>query len=105
MSEFCKPEQRNDAAAVSVIDRSSPHTGTGENTEANMSTTSSPPIPAKAPAGPVVMDRVMRGCSCLVWIIKELAFPDPSCQKRITIVGGIASFFAALGWYWAFGWL
>src|SRR5258707_4788122 len=59
MSEFCKPEQRNDAAAVSVIDRSSPHTGTGENTEANMSTTSSQPIPAKAPAGAVVMDRVI----------------------------------------------
>jgi protein-S-isoprenylcysteine O-methyltransferase Ste14 len=152
MSDFCKPERRNDAAAVSVIDRSSPRRGTGENTEANMTTTSSAPIPAKAPAWAVAMGRVMHdlgggerrwkvawvinfqklgtlpllvgfiawyhntspsawiylamhGSSCLVWIIKDLAFPDPNFQKRITIGGGIATFFGVLGWYWVFGWL
>jgi protein-S-isoprenylcysteine O-methyltransferase Ste14 len=47
----------------------------------------------------------MHGSSCLVWIIKDLAFPDPNFQKRITIGGVIATFFGVLGWYWVFGWL
>jgi protein-S-isoprenylcysteine O-methyltransferase Ste14 len=41
----------------------------------------------------------------LVWLIKDLAFPDPGWQKRITIVGGINAFLGVLGWYWVFGWL
>jgi len=41
----------------------------------------------------------------LVWLIKDLAFPDPGWQKRITILGGINAFLGVLGWYWVFGWL
>lgn len=41
----------------------------------------------------------------LVWLIKDLAFPDPAWQKRITIGGGIMAFVGVLGWYWVFGWL
>ena len=41
----------------------------------------------------------------LVWLIKDLAFPDPNFHKRITIGAGIASFLSILGWYWVFGWL
>jgi hypothetical protein len=40
----------------------------------------------------------------LVWIIKDLAFPDPSFQ-RLATGAGIATFLSALGWYWVFGWL
>jgi hypothetical protein len=47
----------------------------------------------------------MQGASCLVWIIKDLAFPDPNFHKRITVGAGIASFLSVLGWYWVFGWL
>ena len=158
VSEFCEPEQRNDAAAVSFIHSSSLRRGTDENTEeANMSTaTPSAPIPAKAPPWAAAMGRVndyvmndfgggprpwklawvinfqklgtlpllggfivwyhntsaaawiylaMHGASCLVWIIKDLAFPDPNFQKPITIGAGIASFLSVLGWYWVFSWL
>ena len=41
----------------------------------------------------------------LVWLIKDLAFPDTGWQKRITILGGINAFLGVLGWYWVFGWL
>jgi len=41
----------------------------------------------------------------LVWIIKDLSFPDPSWQRRATIGGGIGCFVGVLGWYWVFGWL
>ena len=41
----------------------------------------------------------------LVWLIKDLAFPDPAWQKRVTIAGGINAFLGVLGWYWVFGWL
>ena len=41
----------------------------------------------------------------LVWIIKDLAFPDPSFQKPATIGAAIASLITVLGWYWVFGWL
>ncbi len=41
----------------------------------------------------------------IVWIIKDLAFPDPNWQRRLTIGGGINMFLFVLGWYWAFGWL
>ena len=39
----------------------------------------------------------------LVWIMKELAFPDSSFQKRATIGAAIASLMTVLGWYWVFG--
>jgi len=41
----------------------------------------------------------------LVWLIKDLAFPDPAWQRRITIGGALMSFAGVLGWYWVFGWL
>ncbi len=47
----------------------------------------------------------MHGSYGLVWILKDLAFPDPNWQVRITIGGGINAFAAVLGWYWVFGWL
>ena len=47
----------------------------------------------------------MHGSYGLVWIIKDLAFPDPAWQRRITIGGGINAFLSVLGWYWVFGWL
>jgi len=47
----------------------------------------------------------MHGTSSMVWIIKDLAFPDRNFQKRITVGGGVALFFTVLGWYWLFGWL
>lgn len=47
----------------------------------------------------------MHGSYGLVWILKDLAFPDPSWQKRVTIGGGINAFVLVLAWYWVFGWL
>jgi protein-S-isoprenylcysteine O-methyltransferase Ste14 len=47
----------------------------------------------------------MHGSYGLVWIIKDVAFPDPSWQAKATIGGGINAFVLVLGWYWAFGWL
>jgi protein-S-isoprenylcysteine O-methyltransferase Ste14 len=47
----------------------------------------------------------MHGAYGLVWIIKDLAFPDPGWQQRVTIGGGINSFLTVLGPYWVFGWL
>lgn len=41
----------------------------------------------------------------IVWLIKDLAFPDPAWQRRITIGGGLMAFVGVLGWYWVFGWL
>jgi hypothetical protein len=46
----------------------------------------------------------MHGSYGLVWIIKDLAFPDATWQQRITIAGGINAFISVLGWYWVFGW-
>jgi hypothetical protein len=47
----------------------------------------------------------MHGTYALVWIIKDVAFPDRSWQARITILGGINAFISVLGWSWVFGWL
>jgi protein-S-isoprenylcysteine O-methyltransferase Ste14 len=41
----------------------------------------------------------------LVWTLKDMAFPDPNWQRRVTIGGGINAFLGVLGWYWVFGWL
>src|SRR6056297_312417 len=41
----------------------------------------------------------------LVWLIKDLAFPDPAWQRRVTLGGAAMSFVGVLGWYWVFGWL
>ena len=47
----------------------------------------------------------LQGSYGIVWIIKDLAFPDPGWQRRVTIAGGINAFVGVLGWYWVFGWL
>ena len=47
----------------------------------------------------------MHGSYGLVWMVKDLAFPDPSWQRRVTIASGLYVFFGVLIWYWAFGWL
>jgi protein-S-isoprenylcysteine O-methyltransferase Ste14 len=47
----------------------------------------------------------LHGSYGLVWILKDVAFPDPNWQKKVTILGGINSFLFVLGWYWVFGWL
>ena len=47
----------------------------------------------------------MQGSYGIAWFIKDMAFPDPGWQKRITIGGGIMAFAGVLGWYWVFGWL
>ncbi len=47
----------------------------------------------------------LHGSYGIVWFIKDVAFPDPGWQVRITIPGGLVAFFSVLAWYWAFGWL
>jgi len=47
----------------------------------------------------------LHGTYGLVWLLKDLAFPDPSWQKRVTILGGLMAFLTVLGPYWLFGWL
>jgi protein-S-isoprenylcysteine O-methyltransferase Ste14 len=47
----------------------------------------------------------MHGSYGLVWLLKDMAFPDPNWQKRITIGAGINAFLFVLGPYWLFGWL
>ena len=49
--------------------------------------------------------RAIQSSYGLVWIIKDLAFPDPSFQGPATVGAGVASFLSVLGWYWVFGWL
>ncbi|HVT34203.1 MAG TPA: DUF1295 domain-containing protein [Nevskiaceae bacterium] len=46
----------------------------------------------------------LHGSYGLIWLLKDLAFPDPGWQHRITIGGGLVALFA-LGMYWSFGWL
>jgi len=47
----------------------------------------------------------MHGSYGLCWVLKDVAFPDPGWQSRITIGGAINTFVLVLGWYWLFGWL
>jgi protein-S-isoprenylcysteine O-methyltransferase Ste14 len=46
----------------------------------------------------------LHGSYGLVWLLKDLAFPDPGWQRRATIGGGLATL-AVLLTYWSFGWL
>lgn len=41
----------------------------------------------------------------LVWLIKDLSFPDAAWQNKVTIAGGLMAFFAVLFWYWVMAWL
>jgi hypothetical protein len=45
----------------------------------------------------------MHGSYGLIWIVKDLTFPDPNWQKRTTIGAGLYVFFGVLVWYWVFG--
>ena len=47
----------------------------------------------------------LQGSYALVWLVKDLAFPDAKFQERATIGAGIASLMTVLGWYWLLGWL
>lgn len=47
----------------------------------------------------------LHGTYGLVWLLKDMAFPDPNWQKRITLGAGINAFTFVLGPYWLFGWL
>lgn len=47
----------------------------------------------------------LHGTYGLVWLFKDLAFPDPSWQTRVTILGGLNAFLFVLAPYWTFGWL
>jgi protein-S-isoprenylcysteine O-methyltransferase Ste14 len=58
---------------------------------------------ATAPAAWIYL--AMHGSYGLVWLLKDMSFPDPNWQKKITIAGGINAFLAVLGPYWVFGWL
>lgn len=47
----------------------------------------------------------LHGSYGLVWLLKDVAFPDPRWRVKVTIAGGLMSFLAVLGPYWLFGWL
>ena len=47
----------------------------------------------------------LHGSYGLVWLLKDVAFPDPKWQVRVTIAGGLAAFCFVLGPYWVMGWL
>lgn len=46
----------------------------------------------------------MHGTYGLTWLLKDMTFPDPNWQKRITISSSIFAM-GALAMYWSFGWL
>jgi protein-S-isoprenylcysteine O-methyltransferase Ste14 len=46
----------------------------------------------------------LHGSYGLVWLLKDLAFPDPNWQRRATIAGGLYTWVGLL-LYWSFGWL
>jgi protein-S-isoprenylcysteine O-methyltransferase Ste14 len=46
----------------------------------------------------------LHGSYGFVWLLKDLAFPDPGWQRRATIGGGVATLAGLLA-YWSFGWL
>jgi protein-S-isoprenylcysteine O-methyltransferase Ste14 len=47
----------------------------------------------------------MHGSYGLVWLLKDIAFPDPRWRARVTIAGGLSAFLFVLAPYWLFGWL
>lgn len=57
---------------------------------------------ATAPAAWIYL--AMHGSYGIAWIIKDLAFPDPNWQVRITWGSALADALG-LGLYWSFGWL
>ena len=47
----------------------------------------------------------LHGSYGLIWLLKDLTFPDPSWQRRCTWAGALAAFLGVLGPYWLIGWL
>lgn len=47
----------------------------------------------------------LHGTYGLCWILKDVAFPDPSWQRRITLGGALVSVATVLGPYWLFPFL
>ncbi len=47
----------------------------------------------------------LHGTYGLVWLIKDLTFPDPNWQRRVTFGAGFLAFALVLGPYWSFSWL
>ena len=41
----------------------------------------------------------------LVWLIKDVCFPDAGWQKKVTLGAGLVAFFGVLFWYWVIAWL
>jgi protein-S-isoprenylcysteine O-methyltransferase Ste14 len=46
----------------------------------------------------------LHGAYGLVWLMKDLAFPDPNWQRRITLPSSLVTLLG-LAVYWSFGWL
>lgn len=44
----------------------------------------------------------LHGSYGLLWLMKDLAFPDRNWQRRVTIAGGLMAFLLVLGPYWLF---
>jgi len=57
---------------------------------------------ATAPAAWMYL--ALHGSYGLVWLLKDLAFPDPNWQRRATIASGLYTL-TGLVLYWSFGWL
>ena len=57
-----------------------------------------------ATSAPAWIYLALHGSYGLVWLLKDLAFPDPNRQRRATIASGLYTF-AGLVAYWSFGWL
>jgi protein-S-isoprenylcysteine O-methyltransferase Ste14 len=47
----------------------------------------------------------LHGSYGLCWILKDIAFPDPGWQRRVTFGGAVMSFVLVLGPYWVFPYL
>ena len=47
----------------------------------------------------------LHGSYGVAWIVKDVVFPDPGWQRRVTVGSGLVSFFAVLGPYWLAPWL
>jgi hypothetical protein len=47
----------------------------------------------------------LQGSYALVWLVKDLAFPDAKFHQPATIGAGLASLLTVLGWYWLLAWL
>jgi protein-S-isoprenylcysteine O-methyltransferase Ste14 len=47
----------------------------------------------------------LHGSYGLIWLLKEVVFPDPGWQKKITIAGALNAWLFVLGLYWIAPWL